>query len=164
MCYLGNLARSLHAFPMQPTTEHTRHFRSLEGRSYRLLGGVKLFFKRSEREDEGAYSLFELLEPPGVSIALHRHPSFQETFVVLEGRFDFQADGELYSLGPGETLVIPRGASHGFTCTSPEAGRLLTISTPGRLFEEFIRDIGAANLDPSADIGTVFARHGIELL
>jgi len=33
-----------------------------------------------------------------------------------------------------------------------------------RLFEAFIADIGAANLDPSADLAAVFARHGVELL
>jgi len=148
---------------MQATAEHTRYFRSMEGKAYQLRGPT-LCFKRGEREDQGAYSLFELLEPPGASIALHRHPAFQETFVVLEGRFDFEAAGERYSLGPGETLIIPRGAPHGYTCTSPEAGRLLTISTPARLFEAFIADISAANLDLSADIGAVFARHGVELL
>ena len=83
---------------------------------------------------------------------------------MLEGRFDFEVDGKRYSLGPGETLVVPQGAPHGFTCTSPESGRLSTISTPARLFEAFIVDISAANLDPSADIGTLFARHGVELL
>ena len=148
---------------MQPTTESTRHFRSLEGRRYQL-GRLTLSFKRGESEDEGAYSLFELLEPPGASVDLHRHPAFQETFVGLEGRFDFEVDGKRYSLGPGETLVVPRGASHGFTCTSPESGRLLTISTPARLFEAFIADISAANLEHSADFGAVFARHGVELV
>lgn len=148
---------------MQPIAGPTRHFRPMEGRTYQL-GRLTLSFKRGESEDEGAYSLFELLEPPGASVDLHRHPAFQETFVVLEGRFDFEADGKRYSLGPGETLVVPRGASHGFTCTSPESGRLLTISTPARLFEAFIADISAANLDPCADIVTVFARHGVELL
>jgi quercetin dioxygenase-like cupin family protein len=135
----------------------------MEGKRYQLRG-LTLSFKRVETEDEGAYSLFELLEPPGASVDLHRHPAFQETFVVLQGRFEFEVDGKRYSLGPGETLVVPRGASHGFTCTSPESGRLLTISTPARLFEAFIVDISAANLDPSADIGAVFARHGVELL
>jgi quercetin dioxygenase-like cupin family protein len=135
----------------------------MEGRRYQV-GPLALSFKGGEREDEGAYSLFELCEPPGARVDLHRHPAFQETFVVLEGRFDFEADGERYSLGPGETLVVPRGASHGYICTSPESGRLLTISTPARLFEAFIADISAANLDPSADIAAVFARHGVELL
>lgn len=135
----------------------------MEGKRYQLRGPT-LSFKRGESEDEGAYSLFELLEPPGGCIDLHRHPAFQETFVVLEGRFDFEAAGERYSLGPGETLVVPRGAPHGYTCTSPASGRLLAISTPARLFEAFVADISAANLDPSADIGTIFARHGVELL
>jgi quercetin dioxygenase-like cupin family protein len=148
---------------MQPPAEHARHFRSLEGKRYELRG-LTLSFKRGESEEEGAYSLFELLEPPGARVDLHRHPAFQETFVVLEGRFDFEVDGKRYSLGPGETLVVPRGAPHGFTCTSPESGRLLTISTPARLFEAFVADISAANLEPSADIGAVFARHGVELL
>lgn len=148
---------------MPSSAEPTRHFRPMEGTRYEL-GPLTLSFKRGESEDEGAYSLFDVLEPPGASVDLHRHPAFQETFVVLEGRFDFEADGERYSLGPGETLVIPRGASHGYTCTSPEPGRLLTVSTPARLFEAFIRDISAANRDPSADIRTVFARHGVELL
>jgi quercetin dioxygenase-like cupin family protein len=148
---------------MQPTAERTRYFPSMEGRRYQV-GPLMLSFKRGETEDDGAYSLFEVLEPPGASVDLHRHPAFQETFVVLDGRFDFEVAGERYSLGPGETLVVPRGASHGYTCTSPESGRLLTISTPARLFEAFIAEISAANRDPSADIATVFARHGVELL
>jgi quercetin dioxygenase-like cupin family protein len=148
---------------MQPTAPRTPYFRSMEGRRYQV-GPLTLAFKQVESEGEGAYSLFEVLEPPGARVDLHRHPAFQETFVVLEGRFDFEADGERYSLGPGETLVVPRGASHGYVCTSPESGRLLTISTPACLFEAFIADISAANLDPAADIGAVFARHGVELL
>src|SRR5689334_18615696 len=124
---------------MQPTAERTRYFRSMEGTRYQV-GPLRLSFK-GESAGAGAYSLFEVLEPPGASVDLHRHPAFQETFVVLEGQFDFEADGERYTLGSGETLVVPRGASHGYICTSPESGRLLTISTPARLFEAFIADI-----------------------
>lgn len=60
-------------------------------------------------------------------------------------------------------LVIPRGASHGFTCTSPEPGRLLTISTPAGVFEAFVVDVSAANSDPAIDVRAVFERHGFEL-
>jgi len=40
----------------------------------------------------------------------------------------------------------------------------LTISTPARVFEEFVVDVSAANADPAADVHAVFARHGMELL
>jgi quercetin dioxygenase-like cupin family protein len=145
-------------------TERPQVFGSMEGKTYQL-GRLTLTFKRGESEGEGAYSMFESIEPPGAGVALHRHPSFQETFIVLEGRFDFEVSGERWSLGPREMLVIPRGAPHGFSCTSPEPGRMLTISTPARVFERFVADISAANAGGSAaDAQAVFARHGFELL
>lgn len=144
-------------------TKSTQHFHAMQGKAYQL-GQLKLAFKHSDDEDEGSYSLFESLEPPGAGVALHRHPSYQETFIVLEGRFEFVVAGERHQLGPSELLVIPRGAPHGFTCTSTESGRLLTISSPARVFEAFVAEISVANLDPAADVHAVFARHGVELV
>lgn len=142
----------------------TQHFGPMEGQTYQL-GQLTLAFKRRQGEGEGSYSLFESLEPPGAKVDLHRHPAFQETFIVLEGRFDFDVAGERRSLAAGELLVVPRGAPHGFTCTSAQAGRMLTISTPARVFESFVADIREANLArPEADARAVFARHGVELL
>jgi quercetin dioxygenase-like cupin family protein len=149
--------------PMSDTTR-LQHFGPMEGQTYQL-GQLTLAFKRHEGEGEGSYSMFESLEPPGARVDLHRHPSFQETFIVLEGRFDFEVAGERRSLAAGEMLVIPRGAPHGFTCTSPQTGRLLTISTPARVFEAFVADISEANRGGSeAEAHAVFARHGFELL
>jgi quercetin dioxygenase-like cupin family protein len=140
-----------------------QYFGKMQGKGYQL-GPLQLAFKRNEGDPEGSYSLVESLEQPGARVALHRHPAWQETFIVLEGRFDFHSAGELRSLGPGEMLVIPRGAIHGFACTSREAGRLLTISSPARVFEAFVADTSAANADPNADVRAVFERHGLELL
>lgn len=144
-------------------TQRVQYFGKMHGKAYQL-GSLQLVFKRCEGEQEGSYSLIESLEQPGASVDLHRHAAWQETFIVLEGRFDFQAAGELRSLGPGEMLVIPRGAPHGFACTSPEPGRLLTISSPARVFEAFVADTSAANSDPAIDVRAVFESHGLELL
>jgi quercetin dioxygenase-like cupin family protein len=145
-------------------TTHLQHFRSMEGKAYQL-GPLKLAFKRNDTDGEGSYSMFESLEQPGGSVMLHRHPTFQETFIVLEGDFEFEVSGERRSLSKGDMLVIPRGAPHGFTCTSAEPGRMLTISTPARVFEAFVADISAANESGSqAEAQAVFARHGLELV
>lgn len=144
-------------------TQRAQYFGKMDGQAYQL-GPMKLAFKRSDGEEEGSYSVIESLEPPGASVALHRHAAWQETFIVLEGCFDFQASGERHSLGPGEILVIPRGAPHGFACTSPEPGRLLTISSPARVFEAFVADTSVANSDPAVDVRAVFESHGLELL
>jgi quercetin dioxygenase-like cupin family protein len=144
-------------------TERVQYFGKMAGKTYQL-GSLQLAVKRSEDEHEGSYSLIESLEQPGKSVALHRHAAWQETFIVLEGRFDFQTADELRSLGPGEMLVIPRGVPHGFACMSAEPGRLLTISSPARVFEAFVADTSAANNDPAIDVRAVFERHGLELL
>jgi quercetin dioxygenase-like cupin family protein len=140
-----------------------QYFGKMDGKAYQL-GPMQLAIKRSDVEGEASYSIIESLEPPGASVALHRHVAWQETFIVLEGRFGFQVDEQHYSLEPGEMLVIPRGAAHGFACTSPDCGRLLTISSPARIFEAFVADTSAANSDPAVDVQAVFRRHGFELL
>ena len=143
-------------------TKRLLHFRSMEGKPYQV-GPLAIAFKRADGEDEGSYSLFEALEPPGASVDVHRHDAWQETFIVLDGEFEFEVSGERRGVGRWESLVVPRGAPHGYRCTSPGPGRLLTISTPARVFEAFVNDVRAANADPGIDIRSVFARHGLEL-
>ncbi len=151
-------------------TKRLQHFGPTEGKTYQL-GRMKAVFKRSEGEGEGSYSLCESIDPPGAGAGLHRHPSFQETFIIVEGRYDFEVAGEHRSMGPGETLVVPRGAPHAFKCTSPESGRFLVISTPAGIFEGFIAEVCASQVDtgtpsggPAIDLRAIAARHGIEFL
>ena len=99
-CALDGQLPLADADPMSDT-KHPQHFRAMEGKAYQL-GPLKLAFKRKEADVEGSYSMFESLEQPGRSVALHRHPTFQETFIVLEGRFEFEVAGERRSLGQGE--------------------------------------------------------------
>jgi quercetin dioxygenase-like cupin family protein len=151
-------------------TKNTQHFQSMEGKIYQL-GRLKLAFKRTEGEGEGPYSVFEQVGPRGSGAGQHRHPSFQETFIVCEGHFDFEVSGERRSLGPGEMLIVPRGAPHGFTCTSEEPGRLLIISTPAGIFEAFIADVCDSRIDSgtptggsASDMRAIGDRHGVEFL
>ncbi|MDP8998516.1 MAG: hypothetical protein M3O46_00210, partial [Myxococcota bacterium] len=64
-------------------TKQLLHFRSMEGKPYQV-GPLEIAFKRADGEDEGSYSLFEALEPPSASVAVHRHDTWQETFIVLD--------------------------------------------------------------------------------
>jgi quercetin dioxygenase-like cupin family protein len=146
-------------------TTRTLHFGPMDGKIYQLAK-LALAFKRSEGEGEGSYSIYEQLEQPGTTVMRHRHPTYQETFIVLEGRFNFQVEDERKTMGPGEIIMIPRGAWHGFECISSEPGRLLTLSSPAGVFEAFIADVCSADLDKGPEGGAAFAkiaaRHHIE--
>ena len=147
---------------MQP-----QHIRWMDGTTY-TIGRIVLAFNRIEGEH--GYSLVESIEPPGVGAGLHRHASYEETFFVCAGRYEFQVGDRHYTAEAGETLFIPRSTPHAFTCVGSETGHLLTISTPGGVFEAFIRELSeelgelAATCDRATIARSVAARHGIEFL
>jgi len=61
--------------------------------------------------------------------SLHSHAHVQATLVEA-GRFEFSIDGESFTVGPGDSFVVPSNAVHG--CRALEAGRLIDAFTPRR--------------------------------
>lgn len=61
--------------------------------------------------------------------AAHTHPHVQCSY-VLSGCFNYSIEGDSVILGPGDSIVVPSGLSHGTTCL--EKGALLDIFTPMR--------------------------------
>lgn len=60
--------------------------------------GTKMTVKVSGEASEGTYSLIEMLHPPNVGPALHRHPTGAEGFYVLDGEYTIRCGGgRLYS-------------------------------------------------------------------
>ena len=148
-----------------------RHLLPMNGKTYQL-GRIQIAFKACGSDTEGAYTLCETIEPPGSGAGLHRHPTYDETFIICEGRFDFVVNGKSLSVGPGETLVVPRGTPHAFKCAGPENGRQLIISSPGGIFEHFIDEVIASQVDsgdpskpaPAIDFRAIAAKYGMEFL
>lgn len=146
----------------------SRLYAPMGGAVYQL-GRITMAFKRTDGDAEPAYSIVESTEPPGAGASLHRHPSFTETFIVCEGRYEFQVDAERYTLGPGESIAIARGAAHALTSVGPETGRLLDITSPAGVFEAFIREVCRATSrtapgESQVDFRGIALSHGIEFL
>ena len=148
-----------------------RHLLPMTGKTYKL-GRIEIAFKACGSDTEGAYTLCETVEPPGSGAGLHRHPTYDETFIICEGQFDFHIDGKDLKVGAGETIFVPRGTPHGFKCAGPGIGRQLIISSPGGLFEAFIDEVVTAQVDsgdpskpaPAVDFRAIAAKYGMEFL
>ena len=82
-------------------------------------------------------SLIESTARRGDSPPLHRHATEDEAFYVLEGELTVQLGDEVLRAGPGEALLLPRGAEHTYRVDS-EAARWLVL-TRGGDFEAFVR-------------------------
>jgi mannose-6-phosphate isomerase-like protein (cupin superfamily) len=58
------------------------------------------------------HSLAEIRHPPGTASQEHFHTEAEEVYYVLEGRGGVRVNGETYSIGPGDVVVIVPGQRH----------------------------------------------------
>lgn len=155
---------------MNPAVQ-ARHFPPGEGTVYQI-GRMTMTFKTTAEHNQGGYTLCEAIEPPQSGAGLHRHPTYDETFIICEGHYDFQLDDKMLKLGTGDTVFVPRGTPHSFICIGPEVGRQFIISSPGGIFDAFIAEVATSMVDsgspskPGAatDFRAIAAKYGMQFL
>ena len=132
------------------------------------IGGLAIRFLVEGEESGGSVAVFEFEVPAGAKVAAaHSHDGFEETIYGLEGVLTWTIEGMPTDVGPGEALVIPRGAVHQFDNTHDIDAKALAIVTPGILGPGYFREV-AAIVDAAAGgppdlaaIGAVMRRHGL---
>lgn len=132
------------------------------------VGMVGIRFLVEGEQADGAVAVFEFTVPAGARVpAAHSHDGYEETIYGLEGVLTWTIEGAQVDVGPGETVVIPRGVVHRFANSGELDAKALGIVTPGILGPAYFRDVAAA-LDAAAGgppdlaaVGEVMRRHGL---
>ncbi|MDP9038472.1 MAG: cupin domain-containing protein [Acidobacteriota bacterium] len=93
---------------------------------------------------------------------LHLHVKQEEWFYVMEGEVHFQIGGKQEKLGPGDSILGPRGVPHTFMLAGAKPGRLLIAFSPAGKMEEFFRATAIPN--PPVQDADFFRRYGMELV
>ena len=132
------------------------------------VGQLAIRFLVEGEESGGAVAVFEFDVPASAMVAAgHSHDGYEETIYGLEGVLTWTIEGVPSDVGPGEALVIPRGAVHKFDNLYDADARALAIVTPGILGPDYFREV-AAVLDAAAGgppdfaaLGEVMRRHGL---
>jgi mannose-6-phosphate isomerase-like protein (cupin superfamily) len=142
-----------------------------EGEELWFLGCL-VSIKAAGAQTRGRLTVAEFLNPAGFAPPLHRHLEEDELFYVLSGAAEFRCDGETFSAGPGDFVLLPVGLPHTFIVGANEPLRALQITTPSG-FEHFAAAVGEparhsrlpdpAPVDPAA-LGHAASQHAIELL
>jgi mannose-6-phosphate isomerase-like protein (cupin superfamily) len=139
-----------------------------DGKTFKL-GRMTMTFKTTAGGSWNAYTVCEAIEPPDSGAGYHRHPTYDETFIICEGTYDFRLDGKLLKLRPGDVVFVPRGTPHGFVCTGPDVGRQIIISSPGGIFDAMIAeasalDTGSATRNASDEALSIARKYGLEFV
>lgn len=82
------------------------------------------------------------ISPPGGGPPPHCHTNEDETFIALEGEYEFLIDGEWRKGGVGEVLYGQRGKVHTFRNVGNTLGRMLVFVTPAGL-EKYLEAISS---------------------
>jgi len=152
----------------------TIHLASGEGSKSLWVLGELVTYKVTAEHTGGAYSLFEVVTPPGGSPSPHVQHQEDECFYVLEGEYEFLNNGDVVGVGAGSLVYVPRGNLHTYKNVGSEPGRMLISQTPGGLHERFFDDLGEgvqgftapSAPESPADIQSIAmtaAKYGIEM-
>jgi uncharacterized cupin superfamily protein len=142
-----------------------------EGEPLWFLGNL-VTLKATGADTHGGLTVAEFVNPPGFAPPLHRHTVEDEMFYVLSGTAVFRCADQELSAGPGDFVLLPRGAAHTFLVGDAEPLRCLQLTTPAG-FEDFAAAVGEpaterrlpdpGPVDPAA-LGHAAALHNIEIL
>src|SRR5215469_13229687 len=100
--------------------------RPLEERNLRALGEtVQIRLRR--QQTQGAFALISCITPPRGGVPSHVHSKEDETFIVLEGLYEFRVGDSVILGQPGTCLFGPRGIPHSYQNVGQNSGRLLVL-------------------------------------
>ena len=132
------------------------------------VGGMEIRFLVEGEESGGSVAVFEFGVPAGTKVAAaHSHDGYEETIYGLEGVLTWTVEGTSTDVGPGEALLIPRGAVHHFDNRAASDAKALAVVTPGVLGPAYLHEVSAileaaAGGPPDvAALGEVMRRHGL---
>ena len=132
------------------------------------IGQLKIRPRVEPGESGGSVAIHEFDVPAGAGLALaHSHDAYEETIYGLRGVTSWTIEGDAVDVGPGDAIVIPRGAVHRFDNNGDEDATMLAIVTPALLGPDYFHELAAVveaaaggPPDPQ-EIVAVMLRHGL---
>ncbi len=112
------------------------------GERYAIAGGAYRILIDGAASG-GAFAIIEMRVPPGGGPLPHRHPGFQESFVIVEGEVEMRSEAGSFMATTGSTVHIPLdGPVHCFRNTGAVPATLLCTVVPAGL-EAMFRESGS---------------------
>jgi mannose-6-phosphate isomerase-like protein (cupin superfamily) len=124
--------------------------------------GVEITTKASGRDIEHDFSLLEDRSDE-ITVPLHVHHDLDEAFYVLDGCYRIACAEDVWEVGPGGFVYLPRGTSH-----SQDGGlRKLVLTSPAGglegFFEELAEAINSGTISDERRVA-IGRAHGLEWL
>jgi quercetin dioxygenase-like cupin family protein len=97
-------------------------------------------FLATGKDTDNAFALIHCNFRKGFMAPPHFHKYEDESFYIIEGKFDFHVGDQKFTAGAGEFIVLPKNIPHHFNLVTESAKALLLITPAG--FEVFFKEFG----------------------
>lgn len=98
----------------------------------------KIVFRTTAHDTDGELCAADFSMPPGAFVAAeHIHPLQEERFTVITGTLRGRVAGQDVVSGPGETVVVPKGAPHVWWNAGDEVLHCLVELRPALAIDSF---------------------------
>lgn len=133
------------------------------GKVLRALGDEVTVLLSGEQTG-GAFTMVQVVTPPGGGPPPHWHTREDEWFHILEGRVEFWLDGTWTEVPAGTTAFLPKNSRHTYRNCGDTPLRMIVHASPSG-FEVFFERIAEAFNAPGGPdmprIVEISAEHGI---
>ena len=115
-------------------------FEMIPGEEHLHVLGATVTITADSDDTDGAFTVMDLLAPPGFENGLHTHEP-AEIFHVIDGEMTLYVDGESQHLGSGMTGHVAANEPHGVRAEGDDVLRVLIVMSPAGT-EDFFRSVG----------------------
>ncbi len=124
--------------------------------------GDKVNLRITAKDTNNSYSLLEFETPEGVGQPPHCH-SWDETYIVLEGKLNLNINGNESILSAGSSMDVPSGCIHS-PISLMESTRYLMISRPAGVESVFLSlDANKEDLDDMNRVVEIVTKEGVKI-
>ena len=147
----GGQAPAQSAAGRSRTGVRVRAGRDRLGNPRTLFGHLQIDAKLTTTDTAGGLYIIEHSDRGKGGPPRHVHHAQDEWFYVLQGPYRMVVGDERFELGPGDSLLAPRGVPHVWAHTGAGVGRLLIGFQPAGQIEAFFAALARAGDAPSPE-------------
>jgi mannose-6-phosphate isomerase-like protein (cupin superfamily) len=122
--------------------------------------------KVSAKDTDGAYCIFDTVRTAKGGPPMHVHHSQDEWFFVRHGKFAFGVGDQMFHLGPGDSLLGPRGVPHAFVSLCDDSTLTIAYVPAGAIEQLFLEICNISRSRPPTleDWSEISRGHDIEII
>jgi quercetin dioxygenase-like cupin family protein len=135
-------------------------------REHRTVFGTRsVDIKVSPSDTNGGLFVIEITDHTKGGPPRHLHHEQEEWFYVNESDYVVEIGEERLRLGPGDSVLAPRGIPHAWAHAGGGTGKLLIAFQPAGAMEAFFGELAKAGESPEREVlRELFRSHGMEVV